>query len=369
MHIGRVVPFLPPLTDIDPERFTTPAVLKRLSIASRRLGELKGIAASIPNQGILINTLGIQEAKDSSAIENIVTTHDELFRNDAADGGSPEAKEVRRYREALYEGFRAVTATGLLTNRHILDIHARLERTDAGFRRVPGTVLRNPAGDTVYTPPPPDHIDGLMHDLERFINDDAAPDLDPLIRMVLIHYQFESIHPFYDGNGRTGRILNALYLVKEGLLTIPVLYMSRQILRTKAEYYRLLQAVRDDDAWEDWVCYLLGAVEQTAAETVTTIEAIKAAWTDYQQRIRAAHRFYSQDLVNNLFRHPYTKIAFVCEELQVTRVTATRYLDDLVADGLLEKRRVGRTNYYVNVALNAILTGERMRDGEPGAGT
>lgn len=356
---------LPSLSDLRPDRFDTAAVLKRLNAASRRLAELKGLAASIPNQSILINALGIQEAKDSSAIENIVTTHDELFQDDAVDGGSPEAKEVRRYREALFEGFRAVAGTGLLTNRHLLDIQARLERSDAGFRRVPGTVLKNSGGRTVYTPPPPDEIPALMGDLERFINDDNAFDADPLVRMALIHYQFESIHPFYDGNGRTGRILNALYLVKEDLLTIPVLYMSRQIVRTKDEYYRLLQAVRDEDAWEDWVCYMLGVVEHTAGETIATIEAIKAALSDYQTRIRAAHRFYSQDLINNLFRHPYTKIAFVCDELQVTRVTATRYLDALATDGFLEKRRIGRTNYYVNVALNDILTGERMRDGLP----
>lgn len=359
---------LPPLTDLRPERFDAAPVLKRLNAASRRLAELKGVAASIPNQGILINTLGIQEAKDSSAIENIVTTHDELFQDDAADGGSPQTKEVRRYREALYEGFRAVAGTGLLTNRNLLDIQARLERSDAGFRRVPGTVLKNSEGVTVYTPPPPDEIPGLMGDLEHFINDGTAFDVDPLVRMALIHYQFESIHPFYDGNGRTGRILNALYLVKEDLLTIPVLYMSRQIVRTKAEYYRLLQAVRDDDAWEDWVCYMLEVVETTAGETIATIEAIQQAWNDYQARIRAVHRFYSQDLINNLFRHPYTKIAFLRDELQVTRVTATRYLDALAADGFLEKRRVGRTNYYVNVALNAILTGARMRDGVPDAG-
>jgi len=360
---------LPPLSDIRPERFETPAVLKRLNAASRRLAELKGVAASIPNQGILVNTLGIQEAKDSSAIENIVTTHDELFRNDAADTGSPEAKEVRRYREALFEGFQAVMKTGLLTNRHVLDIQARLERSDAGFRRVPGTVLTNSAGETVYTPPPPNQIECLMGDLERFVNDGSVFDADPLVRMALIHYQFESIHPFYDGNGRTGRIMNVLYLVKEDLLTIPVLYMSRQIVRTKGEYYRRLRAVREDDAWEEWVIYMLGVVEHTANETIATIQAIKAALEDYKVRIRERHRFYSQDLINNLFTHPYTKIAFVCQDLQVSRVTATKYLDELTADGFLEKLRVGRVNYYVNVALNDILTSEAMQDHAPNPAT
>jgi len=356
---------LPPLPALDPERFSTAPLLKRLNRASRVLAELKGVAASIPNQSILINTLGIQEAKDSSAIENIITTHDELFQDDAADGGSPQAKEVRRYREALYAGFEEVRRTGLLTNRHIQRIQARLEHTDAGFRKVPGTVLRNSAGETVYTPPSPEHVQPLMGDLERFVNDDPAFEADPLIRMALIHYQFESIHPFYDGNGRTGRIVNVLYLVREGLLTIPVLYMSRQIVRTKAEYYRRLQAVRDEDAWEAWVEYMLGVIERTAGEAIDTIGAIRAAQRDYQDRIRARHRFYSQDLINNLFTHPYTKIDFMRQDLQVTRVTATKYLDALVADGFLEKRRIGRSNYYVNVALNDILTGEAMTDGNP----
>ena len=178
---------------------------------------------------------------------------------------------------------------------------------------------------------------------------------DPLIKMALIHHQFESIHPFYDGNGRTGRILNVLYLVKEGLLDIPVLYLSSHIVRTKADYYRLLQTVREDDNWEEWVLYLLGAVEQTAAQTLATIHAIKAALFDYKHRIRDGYKFYSQDLINNLFMHPYTKIEFVQRDLQVSRITATKYMDALAAGGFVQKQRVGRGNYYVNTALNAVL--------------
>jgi Fic family protein len=354
---------LPSLQELDPRRFETVAVLKRLAAANRELGELKGAAASIPHQGILINTLGMQEAKDSSAVENIVTTHDELFRDDAfPEGGSLAAKEVLRYRQALWTGFQAVQATGLLTNRDILRIQAELERNDAGFRRVPGTTLQDGAGRVVHTPPGPDQVPALMTELERFINDRAAFDADPLVRMALAHHQFESIHPFYDGNGRTGRILNVLSLVKDGLLDTPVLYMSRHIVRTKAEYYRLLQAVRDQDAWEEWIVYMLTAVERTARDAVGVIGRIKVALLDYKHRIRAAHRFYSQDLINNLFTHPYTKIQFVEKDLDVSRLTAAKYLDALTADGFLVKRRVGRSNYYINVALNAILTGEAMRE-------
>jgi Fic family protein len=351
------------LERMDPERFDTPAILKRLAAASRQLAELKGVAASIPHQGILINTLGMQEAKDSSAIENIITTHDELFRDAAfPEGGSAEAKEVLRYREALWVGFNGVTRSRLLTNNLILQIQAALERNDAGFRRLPGTTLQNSAGQVVYTPPEPDRIPELMRELERFINDDEVFDADPLIKMALIHHQFESIHPFYDGNGRTGRIINVLYLVKQGLLEIPVLYLSRYIVRTKADYYRLLQAVRDRDAWEEWVIYILAAVEETSREAIVIIGAIKRALLDYKHRIRTDYRFYSQDLINNLFTHPYTKIQFVERDLNVSRLTATKYLDALADGGFLEKRRVGRSNFYINLALNAILTGEAMRD-------
>ena len=357
---------LPPLSHLHTERFETVALFKRLNATTRRLAELKGVASTIPNQSILINTLGIQEAKDSSAIENIITTHDELFRDDATEPtGSLQAKEVHRYREALFTGYNAVRQDHMITNRHIQTIQATLEKNAAGFRRIPGTALRNGYGDTVYTTPSPEQIPDLMADLEAFINDDELFALDPLIKMALIHYQFESIHPFYDGNGRTGRILNVLYLVKNALLDIPVLYMSRHIVRTKDEYYRRLQAVRDNDAWEDWVEYILIAVEQTAGETIATIQAIKAALQRYKHQIRDRHRFYSQDLINNLFMHPYTKIAFVQDELQVTRITATKYLDELVADGFLRKERIGRTNFYVNVALNDILTDELMTDGLP----
>ena len=243
-----------PFAQLHPARFDTPVILKKLAVASRYLAEIKGIAASIPHQGILINTLGMQEAKDSSAIENIVTTHDELFKDDAFPEleASPAAKEVLRYRQALRIGFEAVRTTQLLTNNTVLSIQAELERNNAGFRKLPGTALKDGAGQTVYTPPQnPDDIVRLMSGLERFINDDALFDADPLIKMALLHHQFESIHPFYDGNGRTGRILNVLYLVKNGLLDIPILYLSRHIVRTKSDYYRLLQAVRDADAWED----------------------------------------------------------------------------------------------------------------------
>ena len=349
---------LTPLEQLDLSRFDTLAILKKLASASRQLAELKGVAAAIPNQGILINTLGLQEAKDSSEIENIVTTHDELFKDDVLPEAfaNPAAKEVLRYRQALRVGFEQVRASGLITANHIVEIQSELERTNAGFRKLPGTALKDGAGRTVYTPPQdPAEIVALMRGLERFINEADLFEVDPLIKMALIHHRFESIHPFYDGNGRTGRILNVLYLVKEGLLDIPVLSLSSHIVRTKADYYRLLQTVREDDTWEAWVLYLLDAVEQTAGQTIQTIQAIKAALADYKHRIRAGYKFYSQDLINNLFTHPYTKIDFVQRDLQVSRLTATKYLEALVAGGFLQKQKLGRGNYYINQALAPIL--------------
>lgn len=360
------LPDFRPLERLEPARFDTPAILKQLVAAHRRLAEFKGVVTTIPNRNILISTLGLQEAKDSSAIENIVTTHDELFRDAAFPEApnNPAAKEVLRYRQALAVGFEGVRDTGLLTVNQIVNIQTELEHNKAGLRKLPGTALKDGAGHTVYTPPQnPDEIVALLGDLERFINDPVVSVVDPLIKMALIHHRFESIHPFYDGNGRTGRIINVLYLVQQGLLDIPVLYLSRHIVRTKADYYRLLQAVRDDDQWEAWVLYILTAVERTALAGMVTIHAMRALMQDLKQRIRAAYRFYSQDLINNLMSYPYTKIDFIRRDLKVSRLTATKYLDQLVEGGFLHKQKIGRSNYYVNLPLFKVLSGEP--DGMP----
>lgn len=355
-----------PLTALEilrPDRFETPEILKQVVASGRQLAELKGVAASIPNQAILIHTLGLQEAKDSSEIENIVTTHDELFQqaSSSSENGSVAAKEVARYRQALGVGFDSVRESGLLTNRQILRIQSELVDNSAGFRKVPGTALKDSAGRVVYTPPSPELLPGLMSDLERFINDPDIFRADALIKMALLHHQFESIHPFYDGNGRTGRILNVLYLMKEHLLDIPVLYLSRHIVRTKSDYYRLLQAVRDQDAWEEWVLYMLVAVEKTATQGIATIDSIRQLMLSVKRQIRKDYKFYSQDLIHNLFNHPYTKIDYLMQDLRVSRLTATKYLEALVAGGFLLKRKVGRSNYFIHTKLVEILAGEAMQ--------
>jgi len=339
--------------------FETLAVMKKLASANRALAELKGLVATIPNQGILIDTLSIQEAKDSSEIESIVTTHDELFQqNIFPDRQNPAAKEVKRYVAALHLGYELLVDTGLLTSNNIKQIQAVLEENDAGFRTQSGTTLKNNFGEVVYTPPQSIHeIEQLMQDLEVFINDPVTSSLDPLIKMAIIHHRFETIHPFYDGNGRTGRIINVLYLVQQNLLTIPVLYLSAYINRNKQEYYRLLQSVRDDGNWEPWILYILDAVENTASITIRKVMAIRDAMMQYKHHIRQRYNFYSQDLINHLFKFPYTKISFLERDIGVSRITATKYLKELSADekNLLQLTKKGRDIYFINTALYNIL--------------
>ncbi len=339
---------LPPQADLE-----TLAVLKALAPAHRYLAELKGMTATIPNEHILINTLALQEAKDSSEIENIITTHDDLFKAYLFSDyiKNPAAKEVSRYAAALKTAFEEIYQDRLITVNRILHAHQVLQQNDAGIRKLPGTALKNQeTGETVYTPPQ-DHAEIilLMNNLEQFINDDAMGDIDPLIKMAVIHHQFESIHPFYDGNGRTGRIINILYLVAKDLLDIPVLYLSRYIISNKQDYYRLLQSTRDTGDWEPWILYMLKGIELTARQTIWIIQQIKEIMIRYKHRIRAElPKIYSQDLLNNLFMHPYTKIESVRADLRVSRLTATKYLEQLTEKELIEKHKIGRYNYYVN---------------------
>lgn len=351
-----ILPKLPP-----PVQLETVPVLKALNRASRALADLKGQARTIPNQGILIDTLALQEAKASSEVENIVTTQDELFQADVFPDNpqSPAAKEVARYRAAVRLGYsRSLETGGLIPNSTLIDMFRLLKDRDDGFRVTPGTKLANErSGEVVFVPPQDaTEIVALMTALERFVNDDEVSDLDPLIKMALIHHQFESIHPFPDGNGRIGRILNVLYLTRTGLLDIPILYLSRHITRHKADYYRLLQAVRDEAAWEEWVIFMLDGVAETAVTTLHLVEGIGWQMRAAKHRMRSElPKIYSQELLNNLFRHPYTRIEFVQNDLGITRQTAARYLDTLADAGFVEKHRAGKHNYYINTGLVRLL--------------
>lgn len=349
------IALLPPKTDVE-----TKVVLKKAAEAHRYLAELKGVAASIPNQNILIDTLSLQEARESSAIENIISTFDDVYQSNYQSQTfvSPAAKEVHAYSKALKKGCELVQKKGLLTNNIILKIQQEIEHNKAGFRKLPGTKLLNQStGETVYQPPQNyDAIVKLMTNLEAYINNDELSDADPLVKMAIIHHQFESIHPFYDGNGRTGRIINILYLIKNDLLSLPILYLSRYIIRHKADYYKLLQQVRDTGKWEPWILYMLEAVIQTARSTIQVITQMSKSMQQYKQTLRKeAPKLYSQDLLNNLFRYPYTKIEFIMHDLQVSRNTAIRYLEQLEKLQLVEKKKIGRDNYFINKALMGLL--------------
>lgn len=355
------IPDLPP-----PGELETKPVLKLAAIAHRYLAELKGRAATIPNQGILIDTLALQEAKASSEIENIVTTQDELFQATLfpENPSSPAAKEVALYRDALLCGLRETREKqGIISNNSIIAMFRILKRTDGGFRATPGTALKNDQTREIVYVPPQSYDEVVMHmtALEKFINDDKYIHIDPLVRMAIIHHQFESIHPFPDGNGRLGRILNVLYLTQQHLLDIPILYLSRYITRKKGDYYRLLQSVRETGEWEPWLLYMLDAVGETSAETIDLITGIRTLMADYKQKIRTQHaKIYSQDLLNNLFRHPYTRIDYLVDDLGVARQTAAKYLDQLAESGLLVKHQSGRNVYFINAPLVELLQkGER----------
>ena len=342
-----------------PEDLETKSILKQLPAAHAALAELKGVLQSIPNQIILLNAVSIQEAKDSSSIENIITTHDDLYKAnlDFEVSISPNVKEVQNYVAAMKRGFELVESQGLLTNQTLLKIQETLEGNNAGFRKLPGTALKNAqTGAVIYLPPQdPAEIQELMTNLEQFINDPELSDYDPLVKMAIIHFQFESIHPFYDGNGRTGRILNILYLILTGLQKLPILYLSNHIIQNKADYYRLLQGVREKGDWESWISYMIRGVEHTAKETIQLIEELKVLMAEMKNQLHDHYKFYSQELLNNLFAHPYTKIEFLVRDLGVSRITAANYLNQLAKDGVLRKERLGTGNYYVNERLFELL--------------
>lgn len=349
------IPKLPLAKDLE-----TKKILKQLAASSAALAELKWVSWTIPNETILIKTLSLQEAKESSEIENIITTHDELFQGDVVNRlfSSIQSKEVHNYALSLERWFNKIRSRWMLTNNLILQIQADIEENRAGFRKLPWTELKNEkTWETVYIPPQTfDEIIFHMDWLEKFINTPDMCDLHPLIKMAIIHHQFESIHPFYDWNGRTGRVINVLYLVQEWLLSLPILYLSRYINTHKSEYYNLLQKVRTHDAWEEWILFMLVAVEKTAKQTILIINNIKELMQSEKHILREkCPKIYSQDLLNNLFKHPYTKIDFVTRDLWVVRQTASKYLDEITTLGILQKEKIWTENYYIHKDLFNLL--------------
>ncbi len=340
-----------------PESLEVKAVWQPLAEAHRYLAELKGLCESLPNSAILLDTLSIQEAKDSSEIENIITTHDELYAFEQNSSTSAAAKEVQHYIGALRVGYLEVLQSNLIRLNSILHVQEKIEQNNAGLRKVPGTVLKNQTTGAVVYEPPQDAIiiEKLMNELVEFIH--ADDELDPILRMAIAHHQFESIHPFYDGNGRTGRILNLLILQREGLLDLPVLYLSRYITSTKAQYYQLLQSTRETGDWVPWCAYMVQGVAVTAKSEIKLVKNLRDLMQATKHKLRdTLPKIYSQELLNNLFRYPYTKIEFLENDLGISRITAARHLDTLAANGFVEKRKIGRKNFFINHPLFALLT-------------
>lgn len=351
------LPELPPGEELE-----TPTVLKAAIGANRVLAELKGKAESIPNQSILINSIILQEAKASSEIENVITTNDRLYEAFAASDREydPQTKEVLRYREALWKGFNALEDRPLSTNLFIdLMRTIKEEENDAGIRNTPGTVIANPnTNKIIYWPPEgEERIRGLLANLENYIHEGSVK-TDPLVQMAVVHYQFEAIHPFDDGNGRTGRILNILFLVTKELLNLPILYLSDYIIKQKGDYYRLLREVTEKKAWEPWILFMLEAVESTAKETMDKIEGIRELLEETIEKAKRElpDRVYSKELIELLFEQPYCKIKFLVERDIAKRQTAGDYLTELEKAGILKSKQVGRESLYMNTRLYELLS-------------
>lgn len=344
-----------PFNDYD---LKTPKILEALNEATRSLAELKGLASSIPNQHILINAITINEAKDSSAIENIVTTHDSIYKVLTESGFKEEAaKEVVDYRSAIWRGYEIIKEKGFISTNVIVELQSMIEPNKTGIRKTPGTNLVNSkTGEIIYTPPQAEsEIRDLLKNLEDYINNNGD-EVDPLIKMTLIHYQFETIHPFYDGNGRTGRILNVLYLVLNNLLTSPILYLSNYINKSKDTYYKLFNEFRENNKYEEWIIYILKGIEITSKNTIDLIKQIQNEMESYKEKFMTKlPKIYSDELLYSLFYEVYTRINYIENRCGVTRQTATTYLNSLVDNGLLEYEKVGRESIYKNTRLINLL--------------
>ncbi|MGD1045345.1 MAG: Fic/DOC family N-terminal domain-containing protein [Bacteroidota bacterium] len=349
------LPPLPPKVDLE-----TKSVLKKAISAGRVLAELKGLGESIPNQSMLVNTVILQEAQASSEIENIVTTNDALFKAATSNTSSvdPVTKEVLRYREALWAGYNALKKRSLLTTNLYVDVVQTIKQNDAGIRNITGTAVADQrSGRVLYTPPEGEAlIRQKLKELEDFIH--AENHVDPLIKLALIHYQFEAIHPFFDGNGRTGRIINILYLVKEGLLDLPVLYLSKYIIEQKSDYYRLLREVTEKGKWEPWILFMLTAIESMAALTSQRIQNIRSLMQETLEsaKKKLPSKVYSKELIELIFRQPYTKGQFLVDTGIAERKTAAEYLKALEDASMLKKQKVGKENLYLNKKLYVLLT-------------
>jgi Fic family protein len=351
----NTLPLLPTAAELE-----TRVVLKACIPARAALAAMNQAAALMPNPAMLVNTLPMLEARDSSEIENIVTTADRLFQyaGSSEQHADPATKEALRYRGALYWGTASLTQRPLSTATAV-EVCRRIKAVDLDVRRTPGTQLVNErSGAVVYTPPQGEtRLRELLANWEGFLHN--ARDIDPLVRMAAAHYQFEAIHPFVDGNGRTGRVLNLLFLLQEGLLDLPILYLSRAILRRKADYYELLREVTQSAAWEPWLLFMLEGVKETAQWTSAKILAIRALADHTAQYVRERlPKMYSRELVDVIFEQPYCRIANLVDQGIAQRQAASRYLHALVDLGVLEEKAFGKEKLFVHPRLLRLLGNE-----------
>ncbi len=341
---------------INSKKVETINILKEENKALRLLAELKGIANVIPSQSILINAVVLKESKDSSEIENIITTKDELYKaiSETAKKVDPATKEVMFYREALYTGFVEVKKHDFISINDIINIQKVLVQNNAGIRTLPGTKLINDSTkEVIYIPPQTkEEINELLKNFTEYLNNDN----DSLAKLAILHYQFESIHPFYDGNGRTGRIINILYLILKHHLDIPILYLSSYIIRNKENYYKLLRNVHNEKDWESWIIFILKGIEETAGETIQKVKAIKEVLENTIKKVKSqTPKIYSKELIETLFENPYCKIDFIVKKLCVERKAASRYLHKLEDIGILKCIKVGKDSLFINIGLMDLL--------------
>lgn len=347
------IPELPPTVEIESKE-----ILKACISAMTELARANALVRTLPNKSVLVNTLPLQEARRSSEIENIVTTNDELYRAMTSDNiqTSPHTKEVLRYREALWTGMYSMRDRPIINTSLLEQICSRIREIQTSVRNHEVKIQNAITKEVIYTPPMGnENIIRLLTNLEQFINENNG--LQPLIKMAIMHYQFEAIHPFPDGNGRTGRILNILYLIHQELLDLPILYLSRFFIQNRLEYYRYLREVTEEGKWEQWILYVLAAVEQTSRETAAMIEGINTLIGDFTEKAHGKTRAIEREgFIDLLFKWPYCKINIVERELQCSRITATKYLNEIADLGLLERQKMGREYYYINSSLMDLLS-------------
>lgn len=350
------LPLLPPKADIE-----TKAILKKSLSAGKALSQLNGATNALPNPAILINSIILQEAKASSEIENIVTTNDQLYKalSSKSDDFTPETKEVLRYSEAVWEGHSLLKKRGVLSTNLFIRLYQIIKETNAGIRNTPGTKLINNKKEVIYTPPEgEDILRSLLSNLEKFIHEDNSG-IDPLIKAAVIHYQFESIHPFSDGNGRTGRIIIILYLILSGYLDLPILYLSRFIIKNKTSYYKLLKGVTLNNDWEAWILYILDSIEQTSIFTLALVKKIDSSLKNTVEKVRASkQRPVPKEVIELIYEQPYCKTDFIIARNIAARKAAERYLKELQRLNIINPVKVGKEVLYMNYSLFNILSGK-----------